>query len=112
MKNVSLVAGIVLVVLNTMIGIILRAYSDFNMVFVDLSLILSTGIIYYLLNNPIADGFKIGAGFFMLIGGILRVIFAILSPNQLENNLLLILFISFLSLEIIVIFIAKRLSLK
>lgn len=112
MKNVSLVAGIVLVVLNTMIGIILRAYSDFNMVFVDLSLILSTGIIYYLLNNPIADGFKIGAGFFMLIGGILRVIFAILSPNQLENNVLLILFISFLSLEIIVIFIAKRLSLK
>ena len=112
MKNVSLVAGIVLVVLNTMIGIILRAYSDFNMVFVDLSLILSTGIIYYLLNNPIADGFKIGAGFFLLIGGILRVILAILSPNQLENNVLLILFISFLSLEIIVIFIAKRLSLK
>ena len=112
MKNISLVAGIVLVVLNTMIGIILRAYSDFNMVFVDLSLILSTGIIYYLLNNPIADGFKIGAGFFMLIGGILRVILAILSPNQLENNVLLILFISSLSLEIIVIFIAKRLSLK
>jgi hypothetical protein len=95
-----------------MIGLILSGYSNFNMVFVDISLIISAGMVYYLFDKVVSDGFKIGAGFFLVVSGLVRALFALFSINQLEDNIALILFIAMLSLEIMVILIAKKMSLK
>ena len=110
MKNNILLIGIILTFLNTIIGLVLSNYSNFNMVFADISILCSTGILYYLFNSSIADGFKIGVGFVAVLSGLARYFCALFSIGQIENNIALILFICLISFEVIAVFVAQKLS--
>lgn len=112
MKNSILVVGMSLVILNTLIGLILRDYSNFNLLFADLSIILSTVFLYFLFNSSISDGFKIGVGFFTVFIGLGKFLCAVFSPQKMENNILLIIFISLVFVEFSVVLLAKLMSKK
>jgi hypothetical protein len=59
MKNTLLLIGFVLLIINTACGLIFNSYDTFNMVFGDVSLVLTTLLVYTTLKLDIADGFKI-----------------------------------------------------
>jgi hypothetical protein len=70
MKNLLLIAGFILIVLNTLIGLMISKYSPFNYLMVDLSLLISTVLIYLFSNSNISDGYKIGLTVLFAITGL------------------------------------------
>lgn len=112
MKNNILLIGVVFTFLNTIIGLILSDYSNFNMVFADVSILTTTGMVYYLFQSSFADGFKIGLSFFFLLSGVARFLCAVFSSEQMENNIAIIIFMCLISFEVISAFVAHKLSTK
>jgi hypothetical protein len=110
MKNSILIVGISLLVLNTVIGLVLSGYSNFNFLFADLSILLTTGFMYYLLNSSIADGFKIGLGFFTVLLGLGKFSCAVFSPERIENNIAFIIFVCLIFLELVAVVFAQKMS--
>ena len=84
----------------------------FNMVFADVSILTSTGMVYYLFQSSFADGFKIGLSFFFLLSGVARFLCAVFSSEEMENNIAIIVFMCFIAIEAISYFAAKYLSSK
>jgi hypothetical protein len=82
------------------------------MIFADISILTSTGIVYYLFKSTIVDGFKIGISFFLLLSGSARFLCAVFSSDQLENNIAVIVFMCFIAVEAIIYFAGKYLSSK
>ena len=112
MKNSILLIGGIITFLNTIIGLIVSGYSGFNMVFADVSILISTGIIYYLFQSTIADGFKIGLGFVFIITGLVRFLSAVFSSEEIQDNGAVIAFALILGFEAIMLFVSAKLSKK
>jgi hypothetical protein len=112
MKNTILVTGGLLIFLNTLCGLILSFYPTFNMVFGDISILISAGILYFLFKSSINDGFKIGLSLLFVLSGLIRFICAVASIQQLENNISLLVFSLFVVLEIIGLLLTSTLSKK
>jgi len=110
-RSISLIGG-VLILLNTIIGLVMSSYSNFNIVFADVSILTTTGMVYYLFQSSFADGFKIGLSFFFLLSGVARFLCAVFSSDQMENNIAIIVFMCFIAIEAISYFAAKYLSSK
>jgi hypothetical protein len=107
MKNTILISGFGLVILNTISGLILSNYSNFNMLFVDVSLILTTAILWINTASNFVDGFKIGLSMAYTLTGSIRFLCALLAPNYLENNYTLIIFMVIVGFEFLVYMLAK-----
>ena len=112
MKNTLLLIGFVLLIINTACGLIFTGYDTFNMVFGDLSIVLSTILVYTSLQLNIADGFKIAYTVLFGISGLVRFYTAIISSQQFKDNFSFLLFITIFCVEIVLVFIAKALNNK
>jgi len=112
MHKIILILGVILVILNTLLGLMWDSYSSFNMVMVDFSLILSTLFLSGLYYSSIADGFKIGFTVWFLITGFLRIFCAIIMANNLSENISLFIFLTFLGVEVLCIIVGKVLHNK
>ena len=112
MKNSILLTGVIVIFINTTAGIIFQDYSTHKIYFSDLSITLSTGLLYFMYQLKTADGFKIGFSIFFIFSGLVRFICSIISPNEINNNIALLIFIIFLAIEIILFFVSKNLNNK
>ena len=81
MKKLLLIAGFILIVLNTLIGLMISIYSPFNYLMVDLSLLISTVLIYLFSNSNISDGYKIGFTVLFTITGLAKVVCSIVAVS-------------------------------
>lgn len=107
MKNTILISGFGLVLINTIAGLIMSNYSNFNMLFVDVSLILTTVILWINTASNFADGFKIGLSMAYSLTGLIRFLCALLAANQFENNYTIIIFLVIVGFEYLVYMLAK-----
>ena len=112
MKNSFLVLGVLLVLINTSIGIIFSAYKPFNMVMANVSILLSTALIYGVYKSAIFDGFKIGFTMMFAITGLIRLICAIVSAEQFKDNFAFLIFIILLAVEGLCFFVANGIKNK
>jgi hypothetical protein len=112
MKKSVLFLGFILILLNSAIGIVISGYNPINVGLVDLSIAISTGLIYYTSVSPMNDGFKIGLNYLFVFSGLIRVICALLFLGDIKNSISIIIFIVILSIEIILIFISENLKNK
>ena len=112
MKNSFLVSGGLLVLINTSIGLIFRSYSPFNMVMADVSIILSTVLLYGAFMSKMADGFKIGFTVLFAITGLIRFVCSVVSPEQFKDNMAFLVFIIFLAIEGFSFFVGNSLKNK
>lgn len=112
MKNSFLVLGGLLVLVNTSVGLVFSSYNLFNMVMADISITLTTALIYASFKSTMADGFKIGFTFFFALTGLIRLICSITSPEQFKDNIALLVFIIFLSIEILSVIVGSSLKNK
>lgn len=86
MRNFVLIIGGLLIMFNTLLGVIISAYEPFNYLLTDLSIILTTIFIFVLANSKSDDGFKIGLSVFFSITGVVRFLLLMFISPQLENN--------------------------
>jgi hypothetical protein len=100
MKNLIIAIGAILVVFNTLVGLIISGYEPFNYLLVNVSIILTTGLIYLLAASKIDNGFKIGLAFLFTLAGIARAVCCVVQPQSAENNVLLIAVVGILLFEI------------
>ncbi|MDR0828556.1 MAG: hypothetical protein LBN95_00380 [Prevotellaceae bacterium] len=112
MKNLILIIGSLLIVLNTLIGLIITDYAVLNFLLANISIAISTAIIYFVAISKIADGFKIGLTAFCFFAGIARCLCVAFAPSVLKDNALLLVVLGLLFFEVICVATAKILSKK
>ena len=111
MKNLTLVLGGIILLLNLFIGMIFSAYKPFNIGLNSAVIIVNTLILYSLGVVQIKDGFRISLSFLFLIAAAVEFILALFVPETLENNfsltMLILLFAGQIILYAIAYFVSK-----
>ena len=111
MKNLTLVIGGIILLLNLVIGLIFTSYKPFNIGLNSAIIILNTLILYSLGVAQIKDGFKISLSFLFLIAAVIEFILALFIPESFENNvaltMLILLFAGQAILYVIAYFVSK-----
>ena len=101
MKKSILVVGLLLIALNSVVGLVSSVYSTFNFLMVDASLLFSIIIIYFVANSNMADGFKIGLSVLFSFSGIARCLCMAFAPDRFIDNIPIIVASVILFLEFI-----------
>ncbi len=107
MKNIYILIGLVAVFVNSMIGIIFKAYSTFNWLTADAVIILNVILLQNLSQSKISDGFKVALNFIFPVLGFLTFILSIRLENQIENNILLAALLFLICIQIVLLIITN-----
>lgn len=105
MKNIVILIGVLSVLVNTLTGFIFTNYPSNNVFFADLSIILTTGVLYATNQMNFSDGFKIGFTLLFIALGIIRLLLSLVSPNQIADNFAFIVFVFLVALEWIIVYV-------
>ena len=100
MKKLILIIGALLIAFNTLIGLILSDYATLNFLLADLSIALSTAIIYFVACSKMANGFKIGLTTLFFFTGTARYLCVAFASQEWTNNGYFIAAMSILLLEL------------
>ena len=101
MKNLLLASVTILIILNTLIGLLVTSYLPFNYLLVDSSLVLTTVLIYLFSNSNISAGFKIGLTVLFCLFGLLKTVFLIIAPPHFTDNGFIITVLTITVIEIL-----------
>ena len=111
MKNLTLIIGCIILLLNLVIGLIFSSYKPFNIGLNSGVIIVNTLMLYSLGVTQIKDGFKISLSFLFLIAAVIEFFMALIVPNEWENNatltMLILLFAGQVILYVIAYFVSK-----
>ena len=111
MKNLTLVIGGIILLLNLLIGMIFSAYKPFNIGLNSAVIIVNTLMLYSLGVVQIKDGFKISLSFLFLIAAVIELKLGLFVPETFENNfaltILILLFAGQIILYAIAYFVSK-----
>ena len=110
MKNLTLVLGGIILLLNLVIGMIFSSYKPFNIGLNSAVIIVNMLILYSLGVVQIKDGFRISLSFLFLIAAAVEFILALFVPETLENNFSLTMIILLFAGQIILYAIAYFVS--
>ena len=110
MKNLTLVIGGIILLLNLVIGMIFSSYKPFNIGLNSAVIIVNTLMLYIIGVSQIKDGFKISLSFLFLIAGVIEFKLAFFVPDTWENNIALTMLILLLAGQAILYVIAYFVS--
>ena len=110
MKNLTLIIGGIILLLNLVIGVIFSAYKPFNIGLNSAVIVVNTLMLYSLGVAQIKDGFKISLSFLFLITAVIEFILALFVPETLENNVTLTMLILLFAGQVILYAIAYFVS--
>jgi len=110
MKNIVLIAGIILLAANLLFGSILTVYLNFNM-WLNCGVIAATTALLYVVGQiTLKDGFKISLSFLYSTLGIIIFILGLFASQQYTDNWYLIAIILIVAFEAIVLTITHIIS--
>ena len=112
MKKTILAVGGILILLNTVISVIFQDYATHKMIFGDLSIAFSIGLLYLAYKLQTSDGFKIGYTLLFGLTGLIRFVCAVSSSNEFKNNYAVLIFIILLCIEGLLIFVSYAMRNK
>jgi len=110
MKNIYIVIGVVAILINSIFGIIFRAYETFNWLTADAVIIINVLFLQILSHSRISDGFKVALNFIFPVLGFVTFILSIRLESKLENNILLSIMIVLISIQILLLIITNALK--
>ena len=110
MSNIYLIIGTLIIIVNSIIGLIFNSYTTFNLLSSDLVILINTFFLYYISNSKIHDGFKVALSFILPSLGLLSYILSLKLENTIENNLILVFLISIISIQFILLVITNYLK--
>ena len=110
MKNIHIIIGAVVVLINSFIGLIFSSYQTFNWLTSDVVIIINALLLHFLSHSKISDGFKVALTFIFPILGLIAFFFSLRLENKLENNISLVGILILTSIQIILLIIANSLK--
>ena len=110
MKNITLIIGGTLLVVNLIIGLLLSVYPLFNMCFTSMVIISTTLLLYLLCKIKMNDGFVIGLYSFFSFMGFIEMILGIISQDSLRDNGYLVAVVILIALQGIALTICNMVS--
>jgi ABC-type lipoprotein release transport system permease subunit len=110
MRNIFTYIGLILILLNSLIGLISSSYSTFNWVTNDVILLLNTVLISLVANSKQKDGFKISFSFLLPVIGLVQLILGSMMMNQFEDNHKLIFIICLFMIQLFFVLLGKVFS--
>lgn len=102
MRKINIIIFSVLIILNTLIGLIMKDYKVFNFLSANFILILHFILRWIVLSSNTKDAFKISHSFITSFLTILTFILAVFLPNYFENNIRLILLFILIGIQFII----------
>jgi hypothetical protein len=110
MKNIFAYIGLILILLNSLIGLIISSYSTFNWLTNDIILLINTILLSLIANSKQKDGFKISFSFILPIIGLIQLILGMKMVNHLEDNYKLIFIICLFIIQLLFVLFGKIFS--
>ena len=111
MKKILLSIGGSALLLNIICCLFITKYSAISCVFSSLSILINTGLIYYLFTSKdMRDAFRISISFFIGILGLVQFILCVMSPASIENNWYLLGAILILCVDVVLLIITNQIS--
>jgi len=110
MSKITIYIGSLLIVVNTIIGLLISNYLPFNWLSVDVILIINIVILSKLSTEKISNGYKISLSFVYPFLGFVSIVLAFLSPAKFKDNYYLIGFVFIILIEVSLFLIAKNIK--
>lgn len=111
MAKLILIFGSLLLLVNTILGLLISSYLPLNWISVDVVLLINTLLLYKISTSQMNNGFKVSLSFIFPFLGIISIILAVLSPYKFKDNYYLIGFILIILIEVSFYLIAENLKL-
>lgn len=110
MKQTIIIIGIILCVLNLLIGLILSAYGWQNVVCSTMAIIATTVFSLMGISTSMKDGFKLGLLLLFSVVGLIQFLLAALMPSTFTDNWCLIAILLLLLAEVATLIITHKVS--
>ena len=110
MKNIYIIIGAVVVLINSLIGLIFSSYHSLNWLSSDIIIIINAVLLHLLAHSKINDGFKVALTFIFPIFGFISFCFSLSMVDKVENNISLVGILILTSIQIIFLIIANSLK--
>jgi hypothetical protein len=110
MSKIIIYLGSLLVAVNTIIGLLISNYLQFNWLSVNVILIINTILLSKLSTDNINNGYKISLSFIYPFLCIVSIVLALLSPPKFQDNYYVIGFILILLTQSTFLIIAKKIK--
>jgi hypothetical protein len=101
MKKILLFTALILILINTSIGLVYQNYAIHKVLFADISIVLTFIMLYISASIQTSDGFRIGYAGLLGFTGLARFICAIMLDQEVKNSISLIVFLILFSIECI-----------
>ena len=110
MKNLTVIIGVILLMLNVICGLILTGYTLFNVCLTSAVIIITTILLCILQSVKMKDAFAISLGFLFSFMGMVEFVLGCLSPEQFTDNGHFVTIIVLLAIEVSTILICNYIS--
>lgn len=110
MKNITLITGGTLLLVNLIIGSLITAYPMFNLCFTSIVIAITTLLLYALSKVNLKDGFIIGLSSLFSLLGLVELILGAVSGDSLQNNGCVIAAVILIALQVLTLFICNVVS--
>ena len=110
MKNITLIIGGILLLVNIIIGMLIIAYPMFNLCFTSAIITVTTLLLYALCMVNLKDGFIIGLSFLFSLLGLVELILGALSSASIQNNGCVIATIILITIQVLILVICSIVS--
>jgi hypothetical protein len=110
MAKLILIFGSLLLIVNTLFGLIISSYLPLNWVAVDFVLLINILLLYKISKSQMNNGFKISLSFIFPFLAIISTVLAVLSPDKFKDNYCLIGYVFILFIEVVFYLLATNIK--
>ncbi len=110
MRKIYIILGVILVVVNSLFGLIFEAYEPFNWLMSDVVILLNAGFLQFLVHSRVSDGFKVALSFILPFIGFVMFVISVMLEKEFSNNFMLAVFLTLLSIQVILLLTASVLK--
>ncbi len=110
MSKLILIIGTLLLLVNTILGLIISSYLPLNWTAVDVVLLINILLLYKISRSQMNIGFKVSLSFIFPFFGIISTILAVLSPQKFKDNYCFVGYVFILFIEVAFYLIATKLK--
>ena len=110
MKKIFIYSGALLLMLNSVLGLVLSAYEPFNWVLNDGVILVNIALFNYVAVSNIKDGFKFSMTLFFFVSGLAEFLLGLFMKSYFTDNLLLILLFLMLIIQVGVLAMVRSIS--
>lgn len=111
MSKLILIFGSLLLLVNTLFGLIISSYLPLNWVAVDVVFLINMFLLYKISSSQMNNGFKVSLSFIFPFLGIISTILAVLSTNKFKDNYCLVGYVFILFIEVALYLITLNIKL-